>query len=1311
MATTVTALVNAVEIKVDDLGRDDFLIMRVWMSTVSGFVPGAGNLVYEGADQKIIMSGLTADTPYYFKIARVSEINTASVLTSVELSATPTAPSVAASNITGQLTDAQIAAVAAAKITGQLVNAQLADIAATKVTGQLTDAQIAAVAAAKVTGQLTNAQLADIASTKITGQLTDAQLAAIGAAKVTGQLTASQLGVAVGGGNLLKNSSFEADSNGDGVPDSWSSLSAGTGTTVARSTPATPLRHGAKALQLAITALASPTTQYAMVGYDLAVASLPQVRAGQKYVLSVYAKTDTLSYSIISHVQWLDSANALISTSVVSASLTQINTTQRCILPTLTAPANAVRVRLYFGINRPSVADTTLGTMIFDGVQLEEGDVSTAYAPMPDEILPGTINTTEISDNAITSAKIVAGAIVAGKIAASAVSTNELAANAVTAAKIAAGTITATQIAADTITSAQIATSAITATELAAGSVITAKLAAGAVTANELAANSVVAGKIAAGTIVAADIAADTITAAQIAANAITATELNAGAVTTAKIAAGAVTANELAANSVVAGKIAAGTIVTNDLAANAVTAAKIAVGTITATELAAGAITTTKIAAGAVTANEIAANAITASKLLLTDNSNIYPDYDMEDVDFYAGATLSFATTAANNLGRKYAVLAVDAAAQSMVTDWVPVEENVDYLVSGAAWVGNADSTMMLQIQTGTMDAAGVVTLSQTLTVKASTAGYHIIAAHGSYNLRTINGERRVRFRGLRAAGGTGAGACGAFRITRRANASLIVDGEVKAEHLSATALDAKHIRGSHVFSGTIATKGSVLTAPVVAGATTISVQNTVDFPSSGSAVIYATATANDYDVISYTGKTDTSLTGVTGALDHAASNTIIPLAKAMVIDATLNEMRFHGDRGDGTIEKLASIGIRVAGTDSFVAEFGSPFCQHIALYAENDSTQESGSFVQRGSGYALAALSLGTGSAFIAQNDDPSPAAYLNNLGTGPGATVQSFSGPHGLKIIANGSNIASMLFEIGSTASTTAGTRGELTLDSADQLSTWDGTTRRYFVKNKDVVLAANGSAAAPSLSFDGDPDTGMYSNLANTIRFATGGSLAGQIDPNGDWNFTGRAYANTGSVGFPSFSFAGDADTGMYSNLANTIRFATGGTLAATIDSAGVLTVVGVVDTPGIKFPITQVPNAGANVLDDYEEGTFTPVVNGTTTAGSGTYSTQQGTYTKIGDRVCGDITLTWSAHTGTGNIEIGGLPFARKAGGSSPVTFYNQGVAFTAGNTLQGVILTGGSVITITQHSGGGAATGVPIDTAATFRLSFSYPAA
>jgi hypothetical protein len=91
----------------------------------------------------------------------------------------------------------------------------------------------------------------------------------------------------------------------------------------------------------------------------------------------------------------------------------------------------------------------------------------------------------------------------------------------------------------------------------------------------------------------------------------------------------------------------------------------------------------------------------------------------------------------------------------------------------------------------------------------------------------------------------------------------------------------------------------------------------------------------------------------------------------------------------------------------------------------------------------------------------------------------------------------------------------------------------------------------------------------------------------------------------------------------------------------------ITSAGVIDLPygQIKFPATQNPSADANTLDDYEEGTWTPTVGGTTGNPTVTYNTQLGKYVKIGRVVHIFCQLRLSASSGgSGNLLINGLPF-------------------------------------------------------------------
>jgi len=72
---------------------------------------------------------------------------------------------------------------------------------------------------------------------------------------------------------------------------------------------------------------------------------------------------------------------------------------------------------------------------------------------------------------------------------------------------------------------------------------------------------------------------------------------------------------------------------------------------------------------------------------------------------------------------------------------------------------------------------------------------------------------------------------------------------------------------------------------------------------------------------------------------------------------------------------------------------------------------------------------------------------------------------------------------------------------------------------------------------------------------------------------------------------------------------------------------------------------------ANKLDDYEEGTWTPVVEGSSTAGTASYTTQDGSYTKVGNVVFYACDVVWSSGTGSGGLLIGGLPFTVPSLGS------------------------------------------------------------
>jgi hypothetical protein len=142
-------------------------------------------------------------------------------------------------------------------------------------------------------------------------------------------------------------------------------------------------------------------------------------------------------------------------------------------------------------------------------------------------------------------------------------------------------------------------------------------------------------------------------------------------------------------------------------------------------------------------------------------------------------------------------------------------------------------------------------------------------------------------------------------------------------------------------------------------------------------------------------------------------------------------------------------------------------------------------------------------------------------------------------------------------------------------------------------------------------------------------------------------------------------------------------------------------IGLTATPtsgmGIMFPATQSASSDANTLDDYEEGTFTPDAQGTTTLGTATYSTQYGVYTKIGNTVSFNIVLAWSSHTGTGNLNIGGLPFTQRTSSGERYTYTIVAETLTYSGELVSLNSGANALITLFQQSSGAGLSNVSMD--------------
>lgn len=149
--------------------------------------------------------------------------------------------------------------------------------------------------------------------------------------------------------------------------------------------------------------------------------------------------------------------------------------------------------------------------------------------------------------------------------------------------------------------------------------------------------------------------------------------------------------------------------------------------------------------------------------------------------------------------------------------------------------------------------------------------------------------------------------------------------------------------------------------------------------------------------------------------------------------------------------------------------------------------------------------------------------------------------------------------------------------------------------------------------------------------------------------------------------------------------------------------------------GIDFSATA-GTGTSELFSDYEEGTFLPEIAGTTTAGTGTYSSRAGFYTKMGNIVNFNITFNLTAHTGTGNMIITGLPFTSTtpAGFSSGLAVFsriNGSLVFPANSIpCANVLRTNTTIELLSLSTTGGGATSaaLALDTVCAFNVTGFY---
>ena len=238
--------------------------------------------------------------------------------------------------------------------------------------------------------------------------------------------------------------------------------------------------------------------------------------------------------------------------------------------------------------------------------------------------------------------------------------------------------------------------------------------------------------------------------------------------------------------------------------------------------------------------------------------------------------------------------------------------------------------------------------------------------------------------------------------------------------------------------------------------------------------------------------------------------------------------------------------------------------------------------------------------------------------------------------------------------------------LTFDEAPP----SGTNNVYVIYRGEATINprlehdANAALAATTGTFTGDltVDTSTLKVDATNNRVGVGTASPTQATLHVDGGSVPARFESTSaSTSYVQFGASGTTNYGQIAMTGNAMTFRTSYTDRVSILASGGLTFNG--DT------------AAANALDDYEEGSWTPIVAfGGGTSGI-TYGTQFGRYVKIGELVMLQCTISMTSKgSSTGAARIQGMPF-------------NQGGTGFHCTGMQMFNFTGGTEYVVAQTAG------------------------
>ena len=411
-----------------------------------------------------------------------------------------------------------------------------------------------------------------------------------------------------------------------------------------------------------------------------------------------------------------------------------------------------------------------------------------------------------------------------------------------------------------------------------------------------------------------------------------------------------------------------------------------------------------------------------------------------------------------------------------------------------------------------------------------------------------------------------------------------------------------------------------------------------------------------------------------------HDGSNSVIKNTTGdLIIEDTGGNLIFRPKTGEDAIKAYADGAVELYHANSKKLETASVGVRwHGTLYGIDD--QE----LHFGNGSDLKIYHDGTNSFLVNTTGD-----LLVRNTTGNEIKIQAVSGEQSIQCIGDG---AVELYWDGNkkfeTTSTGTKVTGDFTVDYAGtatlggsslllKRSTGNTNYINAPLADADLVISADENLLFHTVhTADFNSTERMRIDSSGKVYIGATSSHAGKFivkdtDNSGNQIWViGRANDNTGSI---SFRNNGDAAyTGrIQCGDTNGMEFNSAGSTRASLDTSGnfiindgnlkILTA-----GHGIDFSVTSdATGKTSELLDDYEEGTFTPVITGATHSDLGSY----GRYVRVGKLVTISVRIQISASAVSGGVTVTGLPFTPITGTgenytSGGITYYDMPSSIT-----------------------------------------------